>query len=136
MALKDKSTDMSKNFMLPPLVDMDHIPLADKDYKIRDPRCEFDFFELHSWLKDIFLDKSDEIGLCESNLPLYMFPHTHHFPKFTLIFQALYFLGQRAIVSSSGKTPFTITSEVIEQMLQIPRNDATIPFSIEVLNDL
>ena len=48
--------------------------MADKDYKITEPKCEFDFFELHFWLKDIFLDQSDEIGLWESNLPLYMFP--------------------------------------------------------------
>jgi hypothetical protein len=46
------------------------------------------------------------------------------------------FSHQRAIVSSSGETLFTITSESIDQMLQIPRNDSAIPFSIESLNDL
>jgi hypothetical protein len=136
MAPKAKSTDTSENPILPPPVDLDHIPLVDKDYKITEPRCEFDFFELHSWLKDIFLDQSDEIGLWESNLPLYMFPQTHHFPEFSLRCQARYFPGQRAIASSSGEILFTVTSEAIDQMLQIPRNDSAIPFSIEALNDL
>jgi hypothetical protein len=74
MATKSKSANMFENPILPPPVDLDHIPMVDKDYKITDPRCEFDFFELHSWIKDIFLDQRDEIGLLESNLPLYMFP--------------------------------------------------------------
>jgi len=63
MAPKAKSTDTSENLILPPSVDLDHIPLADKDYKIIVSRCEFYFFEFHSWLKDIFLDQSDEIEL-------------------------------------------------------------------------
>jgi hypothetical protein len=70
MAPKAKSTDTSENPILPPPVDLDHIPLMDKDYKITELRCEFDFFKFHSWIKDIFLDQSDEIGLWESNLPL------------------------------------------------------------------
>jgi hypothetical protein len=39
-------------------------------------------------------------------------------------------------VSSSGETLFTITPKTINQMLQIPRNDFAISFSIEILNDL
>jgi hypothetical protein len=54
MAPKEKSTDMSENPILPPPVNLDHIPLEDKDYNITEPKCEFDFFELHFWLKDIF----------------------------------------------------------------------------------
>jgi hypothetical protein len=121
---------------LPPPVDLDHIPLADKDYKITEPKCEFDFFELHLWLKDIFLDQSDEIGLWESNLPLYMFPQTFHFLEFALKCQSHYLPSQRAIVSSSGESLFTITPESINQMLQIQRSDPVIPFSIKALNNL
>jgi hypothetical protein len=109
MAPKAKSAETSENLILPPHVDLDHIPLEDKDYNIAEPKCEFDFFELHFWLKYIFLDQTDEIGIWESNLPLYMFPQTFHFPEFTLKFQAHYLLSQRAIVSSSGETLFTIT---------------------------
>jgi len=53
-----------------------------------------------------------------------------------LKFQAYYIPNQRAIVSSSVETLFTITPESINQMLQIPKNDFEIPFSIESLNDL
>jgi hypothetical protein len=65
-----------------------------------------------------------------------MFPQTYHFPEFSLKCQAHYLPSQRAIVSSSGETLFTITPESINQMLQIPRIDSASPFSIEILNDL
>ena len=42
-------------------IHFNNIPLADIDYKILEPKCEFDLFELHTWLKDIFVDQSDEI---------------------------------------------------------------------------
>jgi len=74
MAPKSKSTEMYGSPFLSPPVDLECVPLEDKDYKIIDPKCEFNFFELHFWLKDIFLDQSDEIELSESNFPLYMFP--------------------------------------------------------------
>jgi hypothetical protein len=46
MAPKTKYANTSKNPILPPPVDLDHIPLVDKDYKITESRCEFEFFEL------------------------------------------------------------------------------------------
>jgi hypothetical protein len=91
---------------------------------------------LHFWLKDTFLDQSDEIGLWESNLPLYLFPQIYHFPEFSLKCQAHYLPNQRAIVSSSGETLFTITSETIDQMMQVPRAESLSLFSIEVLTEL
>jgi hypothetical protein len=65
-----------------------------------------------------------------------MFPQTFHFPKFSLKCQTHYLPGQRAIISSSHETLFTITPKSINQMLHIPKNDSEIPFSIEALNDL
>jgi hypothetical protein len=136
MAPKSKSSEIEENLFLPPPIDLDQIPLADKDYLIAEPKCEFDFFELHFWLRDTFLDQSDEIGLWESNLPLYLFPQTYHFPEFTLKCQAHYLPSQRAIVSSSGETLFTITPETIDQIMQIPRADSLSPFSIEILTEM
>jgi hypothetical protein len=73
MAPKSKATETEENTFLPPPIVLDHISLAEKDYLIVEPKCEFNFFELHFWLKDIFLDQSDEIRLWESNLPFYLF---------------------------------------------------------------
>ena len=83
-----------------------------------------------------FLDQRDKIGLWESNLPMYLFPETYHFPEFALKFQAHYLPGQRAIVSLSRETLFTITPETINQILQIPINDSASSFSIEILTEL
>jgi hypothetical protein len=136
MAPKSKKSEVKENPFLPPPVDLDRIPLADKDYLISEPRCKFNFSELHSWFRDTFLDQSDEIGLWESNLPLYLFPQIHHFPEFTLKCQAHYLPDQRAIVSSSGETLFTITPEAIDQMMQIPRAESSSTFTIEVLTEM
>jgi hypothetical protein len=90
MAPKSKQAEGEENPFLPPPVDLDRIPLVDKDRLIADTKCDFDFSDLQSWLREVFLDQSDEIGLWESNLPLYLFPQIHHFPEFALKCQAHY----------------------------------------------
>jgi hypothetical protein len=62
MAPKTKHVETTKNPFLPPSIDLECVPLADKDYKVTELKYEFNFFELHFWIKDIFLDQSDEIG--------------------------------------------------------------------------
>jgi hypothetical protein len=136
MAPKLKKEEDEENLFLPPPVYLDKIHLANKDHLIIDMRCEFDFVDLWSWLKDIFLDQSDEIGLWESNLPLYLFPQVHHFPEFALKCQAHYLLDQRAIVSSLGETLFFITPKAIDQMMQIPRTKSLSPFNLEIIMEL
>jgi hypothetical protein len=90
MAPKSKQAEGEENLFLLPPVDLDRIPLADKDHLIADTKCDFDFADLQSWIKEVFLDQSDEIGLWESNLPLYLFPQIHPFLKFSLKCQAHY----------------------------------------------
>jgi hypothetical protein len=46
MAPKSKRTKDEENMFLPPPVDFDRIPLADKDYLIADTKCDFDFADL------------------------------------------------------------------------------------------
>jgi hypothetical protein len=86
MVPNSKKAEVGENPFLPPPVDLDKIPLSDKDHLISNTRCEVDFVDLQSWLNDTFLDQSDEIRLWESNLPLYIFPQVHHFPEFSLKF--------------------------------------------------
>jgi hypothetical protein len=119
MVSKTKQTKEEDNLFIPPPVDLDKIHLVDKDCLIADTICIFDFSDLQSWLREVFLDQSDEIGLWESNFPLYLFPQIHHFPEFALRYQAHYVPDQKAIVSSSGDVLFFITLEDIDQMMQI-----------------
>jgi len=136
MSRKSKRSEVKENPFLPPPVDLDRIPLADKDYLISETRCEFNFTKLQSWFKYKFMDQSNEIGIWESNLPLYLFPQIHHFPEFVLKFQVHYLLDQRAIVSSSGENLFSITPEAIDQMMQISRAESHSPLTIEVLTKM
>jgi hypothetical protein len=133
MVPKSKRTKGEENpFLLPP-VNLDRIPLADKDYLIIDRKCNFDFVDLQSWLKEVFVDQSDEIGLWESNLPLYIFPQIHHFLEFSLKCQAHYIPEKRAILSSSREILFLITPETIDQTMQISRADFASPFNLEII---
>jgi hypothetical protein len=63
MVLKSKKSNVEENPFLPPPIDLDRIPLADKDYLISENRCEFDVAKLQSWFKDTFIDQSNEIGI-------------------------------------------------------------------------
>jgi hypothetical protein len=136
MVSKSRQAEEEENPFLPPPVDLDKIPLVDKDRLIADTICSFDFSDLQSWLREVFLDQSDEIGLWESNLPLYLFPQIHHFPEFSLKCQAHYIPDQKAIVSSSGDVLFFITPEDIDQMMQITRAESASPFNLEILTEL
>jgi hypothetical protein len=136
MASKTRPAEEEENPFVPPPVDLDKFPLVDKDRLVADTACSFDFADLQSWLRQIFLDQSDEIGLWESNLPLYLFPQVHHFPELALKCQAHYVPEQKAVVSSLGDVLFFITPEDIDQMMQITRPDSATPFNLEVLTEL
>jgi hypothetical protein len=56
MMPKSKQAEREDNpFLLPP-VDLDRIPLVAKDRLIVDTKCNFDFVDFQSWLKEVFVD--------------------------------------------------------------------------------
>ena len=57
-----------------PHLDIDHLPLADGDFQIKDTTSPSHLLKLHCWSKDKFLNQNDDIQLRESNLPKYLFP--------------------------------------------------------------
>lgn len=120
MPPKKKSYEEPLNPLIHPHVDLDHVPLADRDYKIHETFCKFELFEMCYWLQEKYIDKSDDIGLWESKLPHYIFPHTHSAPEFIRKCQACYIPSQRAIISPTGEIIFTITAQSIDQMMQAP----------------
>lgn len=110
MPRKTKTQDKPINPLIPPNLDLYHTPLGDRDYRISETLCDCDFLELYYWLEDKNIDKTDEIGLSESNHPHYIFPLTFQAPEFTRRCQACYIPAQRAIVAPSGDILFTITT--------------------------
>ena len=44
---ESSKTDIIVNPLQPPVVNIEHIPLADVDYKITDPIVEFNLLDLH-----------------------------------------------------------------------------------------
>ena len=64
-----------------PVVDIEHIPLVDVDYKIIDLVVEFNLLDLHYWSYEKSLDQVEEVQIWESKLPKYVIPLTHQCPE-------------------------------------------------------
>jgi hypothetical protein len=136
MVPKSKRTEGEENPFVSLPIDLNRIPLVDKDHLIIDTRCNFNFMDLQSWIKEVFIYQSDKIGIWESNLHLYLFPQIHHFPKFSLKYQAYYILEQRSIMSLSREILFLITPKTIDQIMHIPRAESASPFNLEIITEL
>lgn len=54
-----------------PHLDLDHLPLADKDFQIKDTSVLEYLLKVHCQSRDIYLNQADENGLWESNFPKY-----------------------------------------------------------------
>lgn len=110
MPPKRKNQEKLVNPLIPPSIGLDRIPLVDRDYRISETQWDCEFLELYYWLEDKHVDKTDEIGLWDSNLPHYIFPLTFHALEFSKTSQACYVPGQRAIIAPSGDILFIITT--------------------------
>ena len=69
------------NPLQPPIVDVEHTPLAGKDFKISDTVTDFNLLDIQCWSYDKSIDQADDICLWESNLPKYILPHTFQFTE-------------------------------------------------------
>ena len=136
MPRKIKTQDKPINPLIPPSIDLDNIPLVDRDYRINEAQCDYDFLELYCSLEDKHVDKTYEIGLWDSKLPHYIFPLTFQAPEFTRRCQECYVPTQRAIISPAGDILFTITAQSIDQIMSPPIVENTTPFSLEALTQI
>lgn len=100
----------------PPL-DLDRLPLADKDFQIKDTTTIETLLKVHCQSRDKYLNHANEIGLWKSNLPKYKFPQVHVFPEIVHYYHANYISNQRAIMSPNQTILFIITAESINEML-------------------
>jgi len=62
MAPKQKEPKIFNPMMHPPM-DLDYLPLADKDFKIHETLSKFDLFNIYYWWEDKFMEEMDDIGL-------------------------------------------------------------------------
>jgi len=136
MPHKDKGPEEIVNPLIYPPIDLHHIPMADRDYKIHETLYELDLFKMYFWLEDKYIDKSDDIKLWEPNLPHYIFSCTHNTHDFIRKCHASYIPSQRAIVNPNGHILFTITPQAIDQMMQSHTVKNTTPFSYEALVEI
>jgi len=82
-----------------PHLDLDHLPLVDKDFKIKDTSVQESVLKVHCRSKDRYLNHVDEIGLWESNFPNYQFPKVHIFQEIVHYYHPKYIPSQRSVIS-------------------------------------
>lgn len=82
-----------------PHLDLDHLPLADKDFQIKDTSAYKVLLRLHCLSRDRYLNHSNGIGLWESNFPKYQFPQVHVSLEIVYMCHTCYIPSQRAIMS-------------------------------------
>ena len=119
-----------------PHLDLDHLPLANKYFQIKDTIVLEPLLKVHYQSRDKFLNHADEIGLWESNFPKYQFPQVHIFPKIVHMCHACYVPSHRTIMYHDQKVLFTITAKSINEMLQLQPGPSLTPLSIGDLLDL
>jgi len=115
--------------------DLDHLPLAEKDFQIKDTSFSKSPLKLFCKYRDQYLNHADSIGLLESGLPKYQFPRVHVFLEIVHYCHMNYDPIQRAVRSPDQSILFTITVESINQMLQLQQSQNLTPLSIgDMLN--
>jgi len=110
--------------------DLDYLPLADRDFQIKDLVLSDNPLQTFCCCRDNFINGSDIIGLWESNLPMYLLPSVHIFPELIHYCHANYDPNQRAVLSLSQNILFPITPQSINEMLQFQPGQALTPLSM------
>jgi len=118
-----------------PHLDLDHLPLVDKDFQIKDTTVLELLVKLYFRYRDQYLNHADKIDLWESNFPKYQFLEVHIFPEIVHYFHANYIHSQRAVMSPDQTILFTITVESINKMLQLQPGQNLTPILIGDLLD-
>jgi len=116
-----------------PHKDLDYLPLADKDFQIKDLSGNENYLKIFCQARDNYLNGSDILGLWESNLPMYFLPAVHVFPYIIHHCYANYNPTQRAVLSPSQEVLFSITAQSINQMLQFHSSHALTALSMGYL---
>ena len=113
------NTAIVVNPLQPLVIDLEHIPLVDTDYKLADPIVEFNLLDIHNWCYEKSLDNEEEVHIWESHLPKYVVPLTYPCEEVIRLCQRHYVPEKRAIVNANKDVLFTITAETINQMLKL-----------------
>jgi len=110
--------------------DLDYLPLADRDFQIKDLTTDKNHLRVFYQSRDDYLNGSDILGLWESNLPMYFLSTVHVFPDIIHQCHANYDPNHWAVISPSQIVLFPITAESINEMLQFHSSQALTPLSM------
>ena len=93
--------DLNVASMNAPHKDLNHLPLAHKDFQIKDLSGDRNHLQSFYQIRDSYLSNSNIFGLWESNLPIYFLPSVHVFPDIIHQCCANYDPVHRAVMSPS-----------------------------------
>ena len=111
-------------------LDLDHLPLPEKDFQIKDTIVRESPIKVYYRYRDQYLNQANQIGLWESILPKYQFLEVHIFPEIVHYCHTNYNPSQREVMYPSLDELFTITTKSINAMLQLQHEQNLTPLSI------
>ena len=116
-----------------PHQDLDYLPLAYKDFHIKDLATDKNHLKIFFQCKDNHLNGYYAIGLWESKLPMYFLPSVHIFPETIHHCHANYDTNRQSVMSPSQTILFPITAQSINEMLQFHSIQDLTPISMGYL---
>lgn len=118
-----------------PHKELEWIPLADRDYQIDDMEGIKHHLQAFYEIRNNFINKSDLLGIWESNMPIYYLPSVNVFPDLIHRCCANYEPSQSAVLDPAGNVLFYITPQSIKEMMQFNPTQPLVPLSLRQLLD-
>jgi len=100
-----------------PHKDLDYLPLADKDFQIKDQSSDGNHLKIFFQIIDSHLNNSNFFRVWESNLPMYFLPSVHVFSNIIHQCCANYDPIHRAVMSPSQTVLFPIITKSTNEMI-------------------
>jgi len=116
-----------------PHKDLNYLPLADKDFQIKDLTTDYNHLQAFYQIRDSYQNNSDIFGLWESDLPMYFLPLVHIFPDIIIQCYANYDPVHRVVMTPSQAVLFYITAESINEMIHCHSTEPLSPLSMGFL---
>jgi len=116
-----------------PHKDLNYLPLADKDFQIKDLTTDYNHLQPFCKMRDSYLSNSDIFGPWESNLPMYFLFSVHVFLDIINQCCASYDSVHRAVMSPAQTVLFSITAESINEIIQFHSTEPLAPLSMGFL---
>ena len=118
-----------------PHMDIEWLPLADRDFQIRDMMGLTTHLKAVGQFKHNHRNNTDVLGIWKSSMPRYYLPEVNVLPDFIHLCHAHYEPTLRAILRPDGSVLFYITPQAINEILNFKPPQTLVPLTMKLFLD-